>query len=164
MKYMLMMHAPKTTGDWQVTQWAQEDFAAHIAFMKRFAAEWARPASCGAARRRRASRGHRLAADPGDVRPVAADLGQPDGRAQLRDCHGHGRGRASRARPARRHCPGRTASGTSSLDAVRARLLEMAGDIEGTPASYGEAAGRTASVPERNYLVARAARLAPARP
>ena len=37
MKYMLMMNAPKSTGDWAVTSWAPEDFKAHIAFMKRLA-------------------------------------------------------------------------------------------------------------------------------
>jgi hypothetical protein len=35
MKYMLMMHAPKGTGDWAVTDWKPEDFKAHIDFMKR---------------------------------------------------------------------------------------------------------------------------------
>jgi hypothetical protein len=39
MRYMLMMNAPRSTGDWQVTQWAPEDFQAHIAFMHRFNAE-----------------------------------------------------------------------------------------------------------------------------
>jgi hypothetical protein len=33
MKFMLMMNAPKGTGDWQVNDWAPEDFTAHIAFM-----------------------------------------------------------------------------------------------------------------------------------
>jgi hypothetical protein len=37
MKYMLMMNATKSTGDWAVTSWAPEDFKAHIAFMKRLA-------------------------------------------------------------------------------------------------------------------------------
>ncbi len=45
------------------------------------------------------------------------------------------------------------------LDAVRAHLLELAGDPEGAVASYRRAAGRTASVPERNYLLIKAARL-----
>jgi hypothetical protein len=35
MKYMLMMHAPKGTGDWAVTDWKPEDFKAHIDFMMR---------------------------------------------------------------------------------------------------------------------------------
>jgi hypothetical protein len=39
MKFMLMMNAPRGTGDWNVTQWSQDDFRAHIAFMKRFARE-----------------------------------------------------------------------------------------------------------------------------
>jgi hypothetical protein len=39
MKFMMMMNAPHGTGDWNVTQWSQDDFRAHIAFMKRFARE-----------------------------------------------------------------------------------------------------------------------------
>jgi predicted RNA polymerase sigma factor len=46
------------------------------------------------------------------------------------------------------------------LYAVRAHLLEMAGDHQGAIAHYREAAGRTTSIPERNYLVAQAGRLA----
>jgi hypothetical protein len=34
MRYMLMMHAPRSTGGYQTTNWAPEDFAAHIAFMQ----------------------------------------------------------------------------------------------------------------------------------
>jgi RNA polymerase sigma factor (sigma-70 family) len=45
------------------------------------------------------------------------------------------------------------------LDAVRAHLLEMAGDREGAIAHYLKAAARTASVPEQNYLNTQAARL-----
>jgi hypothetical protein len=33
MKYMLMMHAPRGTGDWQVMQWPPQDLRAHIDFM-----------------------------------------------------------------------------------------------------------------------------------
>ena len=33
MRYMLMMHAPRGTGDWQVFTWSPEDFKAHIGFM-----------------------------------------------------------------------------------------------------------------------------------
>ena len=36
MKYMLMMNAPRGTGDYQTTKWSPEDFKAHIAFMHRF--------------------------------------------------------------------------------------------------------------------------------
>jgi len=45
------------------------------------------------------------------------------------------------------------------LDAVRAHLLEMAGDRSAARASYRSAARRTTSLPERRYLEARAARL-----
>ncbi len=34
MRYMLMMHAPRGDGGWQVTQWTPEDLRAHIGFMK----------------------------------------------------------------------------------------------------------------------------------
>jgi len=46
------------------------------------------------------------------------------------------------------------------LDAVRAHLLEMAGDHEAARSRYRTAARRTTSLPERRYLEARAARLA----
>jgi hypothetical protein len=46
MKYMLMMHAPRGTGDYKVNEWSPEDFRAHIGFMHQFnkelmeAGEW----------------------------------------------------------------------------------------------------------------------------
>ncbi len=46
------------------------------------------------------------------------------------------------------------------LEAVRAHLLELAGDRAAACASYRTAARRTTSLPERRYLEARAARLA----
>jgi hypothetical protein len=36
MKFMLMMNAPRGTGDWSVSTWPPEDLKAHINFMKRF--------------------------------------------------------------------------------------------------------------------------------
>ena len=45
------------------------------------------------------------------------------------------------------------------LDAARGHLLELAGDSLGAVSCYREAAARTASLPERNYLLTRAARL-----
>jgi hypothetical protein len=39
MKFMLMMNAPRGTGDWSVINWPQEDLKAHHAFMKRFGKE-----------------------------------------------------------------------------------------------------------------------------
>jgi RNA polymerase sigma factor (sigma-70 family) len=53
----------------------------------------------------------------------------------------------------------RRLQGHYRLDAVRAHLLEKAGDPVGAMAHYRAAAARTSSVPERNYLVGRAARL-----
>jgi predicted RNA polymerase sigma factor len=46
------------------------------------------------------------------------------------------------------------------LEAVRAHLLEMAGDRDAAVAHYRTAAGRTMSIPERNYLIAKAGVLA----
>jgi hypothetical protein len=46
MKYMLMMHAPRGTGDYQISDWSPEDFKRHMAFMTRLnkeltaAGEW----------------------------------------------------------------------------------------------------------------------------
>jgi RNA polymerase sigma factor (sigma-70 family) len=45
------------------------------------------------------------------------------------------------------------------LHAVRGHLLERAGDTRGAKAAYLRAAGLTASVPQRRYLTAQAARL-----
>jgi predicted RNA polymerase sigma factor len=46
------------------------------------------------------------------------------------------------------------------LPAVRAHLLEMAGELDSARDAYREAARRTTSLPEQRYLEARAARLA----
>jgi RNA polymerase sigma factor (sigma-70 family) len=45
------------------------------------------------------------------------------------------------------------------LDAVRAHLLELAGQNEAAAAHFASAAGRATNIPERNYLLTRAARL-----
>jgi RNA polymerase sigma factor (sigma-70 family) len=49
--------------------------------------------------------------------------------------------------------------GHHRLDAVRAHLFELAGDPAQAITHYTLAAGRTASLPERNYLLTQAARL-----
>jgi predicted RNA polymerase sigma factor len=53
-------------------------------------------------------------------------------------------------------------AGHYRLDAVRGHLHEMAGNPAAAVAHYRAAAGRTTSIPERNYLATRAARLADA--
>src|SRR5262249_55437304 len=45
------------------------------------------------------------------------------------------------------------------LDAVRAHLLERAGDLDAAFAHYRRAAERTTSVPERDYLLLKAGRV-----
>jgi RNA polymerase sigma factor (sigma-70 family) len=51
-------------------------------------------------------------------------------------------------------------AGHYRIDAVRAHLLERAGDHQEAIKHYRTAAERTTSIPERNYLIDRAARLA----
>jgi predicted RNA polymerase sigma factor len=48
------------------------------------------------------------------------------------------------------------------VHAVRAHLLELAGDGGAARAEYSRAAELTASLPEQRYLTRRAARLSPA--
>ena len=50
-------------------------------------------------------------------------------------------------------------AGHYRLDAVRAHLLELAGDREGALAHYRAAAARTTSLPEQRHLAKQAARL-----
>ena len=50
-------------------------------------------------------------------------------------------------------------AGHHRLDAVRAHLLEMAGDHQAAIAHYRLPPDRTTSLPERNYLMTQAARL-----
>jgi RNA polymerase sigma factor (sigma-70 family) len=51
-------------------------------------------------------------------------------------------------------------AGHHRLDSVRAHLLELHGDLVAATGLYRTAAGRTASIAEREYLLTRAARLA----
>jgi RNA polymerase sigma factor (sigma-70 family) len=51
-------------------------------------------------------------------------------------------------------------AGHHRLDAVRAHLSELAGDRQAAVAHYRTAARRTTSLPERNYLLTQAAKLA----
>lgn len=39
MRYMLMMNAPRGTGDYQISSWSPDDFQAHLAFMHSFNTE-----------------------------------------------------------------------------------------------------------------------------
>ena len=36
MRFIMMMHAPRADGGYQINDWSPEDFKAHIAFMHRF--------------------------------------------------------------------------------------------------------------------------------
>lgn len=39
MRYMLMMHAPRGTGDWGANKWSPDDLKAHIGFMRQLNSE-----------------------------------------------------------------------------------------------------------------------------
>lgn len=54
-------------------------------------------------------------------------------------------------------------TGSHRLEAVRAHLLERAGDVAGSVVSYRRAAERTASAPERAYLLGKAQALSSVR-
>jgi RNA polymerase sigma factor (sigma-70 family) len=54
-------------------------------------------------------------------------------------------------------------NGHYRVDAVRAHLLELAGDLDGALTHYRAAARLTTNLPEQRYLTARAARLAASR-
>ena len=53
--------------------------------------------------------------------------------------------------------------GHHRLEAVRAHLFEMAGDLDSAIAHYRAAASRTTSIPERTYLTTQAAKVAASR-
>ena len=110
-------------------------------------------------RRGRAGRGHRLAADPRPLRPARRAGARPGRHPQPRSSPS----RWSTARPQR--SPSwtpwsRTLAGYHRVHAVRAHLLEQAGEGEAARAAYRRAAELTLSVPERQYLLDRAARVA----
>ena len=101
----------------------------------------------------------RLAADSGAVRSVETHVRQPDGEAESRDRRGHG----ARSTAGLELLDGLDADGGLKghhrLDAVRAHLLELAGERDAAVANYLAAAERSTSLPERNYLMTQAARL-----
>ena len=66
MKFMLMMNAPRGTGDWGVSRRSPDDFKAHIEFMHRFNAELKTAGQLAAAEG---------LAPPGEARIVRAGAG-----------------------------------------------------------------------------------------
>ena len=115
------------------------------------------------ARRSGARRGHRLAADPRALRLLEADVGQPDGGAQPRDRRGDGRRPGGRARAARRRS---TPTSGSPATIASTRCARTCSRWPATISRRSPTTGRrgaTTSIPERNYLTTKAARLAIAR-
>ena len=107
-----------------------------------------------------AGRGHRLAPDPRPLRVARAGGAEPDGHAQP----GRGTRHGARAPEPVSICVDTLSAddrvgASHHFDSVRAHLLEMAGDHRAARAAYRLAARRTTSLPERQHLLARAARL-----
>ena len=69
MKFMLMMHAPRGSGEYQITQWKPEEFQAHIKFMKDLNAGLREAGELV---------GAEGLAPPGQARIVRAGEGQPE--------------------------------------------------------------------------------------
>ena len=108
----------------------------------------------GASRRR-----HRLARRSSPYTAARARRPQPHGHAQPRRRRRHGRRPRRRPRAARQLDADERMAKHHRLDAVRAHLLDMAGQTVAARAAYRLAAQRTTSLPERRYLEGRAARL-----
>ena len=108
-----------------------------------------------------ARRGHRLAADPRAVPRCWSGIApQPDGDAQPRGRRRDGATVRGAGLALLRTLDGDDRmAGHHRLDAVRAHLLELAGDSR-PRRRLPQAARRTTSLPERRYLEGRAARLA----
>ncbi len=68
MKFILMMHAPRGSGEYQVANWPAEDFQAHIAFMMELNADLAASGELA---------GAEGLAPPGEARIVRAGVSGP---------------------------------------------------------------------------------------
>ena len=93
------------------------------------------------------------------LRDAQAHVRQPGGRDEPRNRGGDG---ARSAEGLELLAPLKTDARLADhhrLDAVEAHLLELAGDRRGAIRHYQAAAGKTGSLPERNYLLTRASRL-----
>ncbi|MFI5228754.1 MAG: YciI family protein [Gemmatimonadales bacterium] len=66
MKFMLMMHAPRGAGEWQVSKWKPEELKTHIAFMQSLNRDLAAAGELA---------GAEGLAGPGDARVVRASKG-----------------------------------------------------------------------------------------
>jgi hypothetical protein len=73
MKFMLMMNAPRGSGDWSVMKWAPEELKAHIEFMKNLN---------GQLKKEGVLVGAEGLAPPGDARVVRA---KADGKPEVTD-------------------------------------------------------------------------------
>ena len=73
MKFMLMMHAPRGSGEYAVAGWSRQDLAAHVAYMQRLNEELSASGELLAAEGL-ASPGHaKIVRAGGGARPVVTD-------------------------------------------------------------------------------------------
>ena len=147
------------------TLWDREAIAEGVALDQRDAVEGRGRRVSAAGRDRRGARRSARAEDtdwPQILALYACSSGCPTTRwcAQSRDRGGDGHGPARASSCSRRSTGTAGLAGHHRLDAVRAHLLEMAGDHQAAIELLQQAAAaRTTSIPERNYLMARPGRL-----
>jgi hypothetical protein len=70
---MLMMHAPRGTGDWQVSQWTPEELRAHVGFMHQLNADLTAAGELAAAEGLAAPAEARVVRAGGDGLPAVTD-------------------------------------------------------------------------------------------
>ncbi len=111
-------------------------------------------------RRSGPSRRHGLAADPGTLRFAQAHVRQPDGHVESRDRGGDGarrdEGPGTAGSPSKLTPASRIITAWTLFEHICWNSLETA---RAPSAHYRAAAGKTGSLPERNYLLTQAARL-----
>ena len=82
MRYMLMMHVPGGTADYQINSWTPEDFQAHMAFMHRLNKDLTEAGEFAADLQLEYRATVELAATPVSIVEIGASLGVPVGVAR----------------------------------------------------------------------------------
>jgi hypothetical protein len=178
MRFMLL-HAPRGTGDWQVMSWAPEDLKAHLSFMKRFAEELGQSGELVSAEGLASPAEAKIVRATAHAAPAVADGPFPEAKEFLAGYwiveveqpeRAYEIAAKASAAPGKAGVPlnmpievRQLIAGHYRLDAVRGHLRERMRNHDQAIAHYRDAAERTTSIPERNYLTARAVRLAAAR-
>jgi hypothetical protein len=138
MKFMLMMHAPRSTGDWAVLDWPPEDLKAHIDFMQRFNEELARSGELAGAEGLASPAEAKLVRATRGGPPAVTDGPFPEAKEFLAgfwivDCKSPERAYEIAARASAAPGPG----GAPLYMAIEVRGVPSAADLEGGAARRG---------------------------